>query len=792
MLKNYIKIALRNIIRHKSYSFINIAGLAIGMACCFLIILWVQDELSYDKFHKNADNIYRVAGEGQYSDGSVDKFAVTPEALAAALKKEYPEVIYSTKISRTRGGLFKYDDNSFYEKSVVYADEFFFRIFEFPFIKGDAKIALSNPYSIVITKDIANKYFGTDDPIGKTIIYNNTYNLSVTGIIENIPHNSHLKFDFFIPMKIYKDICTSSGLIFDEWNTYGYYTFLLLQKNIQFKTVNKKISRYLDKRSDDNTTTLFLQSLTKIHLYSDLTADIGGRGDIKYVYIFSIIALFVLIIACVNFMNLATARSSMRAKEIGIRKVAGAHKSNLIKQFLGESIFISFIALIFAIVLVELLLPAFNNLSGKILTLSITNNIYIIFVLILITIVTGLFSGSYPAFFLSSFKLIATLKGSAVKTRRSFSLRKILILFQFAITIILLVGTIDVYKQLNYMRNKKLGYEKENIIYIPIRGDLKQKYESMKNDLLSKVDVLHVAITSQLPTGSTLSTSGSIDWEGRNPEDEVLMNVASVDHDYIDTFKLKIIMGRNFSKKFSTDSSAGFILNEAAIKAMGIESPIGKQFSLWGTKGAIIGVVKDYHFDSLHKEIEPLILAILPDLYSDICIKIKSDNISNTIGELNSIWEKYVPEYPFEYHFLDESLDNLYRVEDRIGTVFKYFTVIAIIISCLGLFGLASFTTEQRTKEIGIRKVLGATIPNILFLITKDFTAWVLMANIVAWPVAYYAMHRWLQNFAYRTNIGISTFIFSATVALLIALLTVSYQSIKAALANPVESLRYE
>ncbi len=792
MLRNYIKIALRNIRRHKGYSFINITGLAIGMACCILILLWVQDELSYDKFHKNADNIYRVAGESQYSDGSVDKFAVTPEALAAALKKEYPEVIYSTKISRTRGGLFKYDDNSFYERGVVYTDEFFFRIFKFPFIKGDSKIALSNPYSIVITKNIANKYFGTDDPIGKTIVYNNTYNLSVTGIIENIPHNSHLKLDFFIPMKIYKDICTNSGLIFDEWNTYGYYTFLLLQKNIQFKTVNKKISRYLDKRSDDNTTALFLQPLTKIHLYSDLTADIRGRGDIKYVYIFSIIALFVLIIACVNFMNLATARSSMRTKEVGMRKVVGAHRGNLITQFLGESIFLSFIALIFAVVLVELFLPIFNDLSGKELTLNLANNIYIIFVLIFITIITGLLSGSYPAFFLSSFHPVTTLKGSTTKIGRSFSLRKTLILFQFTITIILLIGTMSVYKQLNYMRNKNLGYEKEHVIYMPIRGDLNHKYEAMKNDLLSKVDVSHVAITSQLPTGSTLSTSGSIDWEGRNPEDEVLMNVASVDYDYIDTFKLQIIKGRAFSKKFLTDSSAGFILNEAAIKAMGIEHPIGKQFSLWDTKGTIIGVVKDYHFDSLHKEIEPLILAILPDLYSDICIKIKSDNISNTISELNSIWKKYVPEYPFEYHFLEESLDNLYRVEERIGIIFKYFTIMAIIISCLGLSGLASFSTEQRTKEIGIRKVLGATVPNILLLLTKDFVKWVLIANIIAWPVAYYAMSRLLQNFAYRTNIGIVTFILSATLALLIALATVSYQSIKAALANPIEALRYE
>jgi putative ABC transport system permease protein len=792
MLKNYLKIALRNIIRHKSYSFINITGLAIGMACCILILLWIQDELSYDKFHENADNIYRVAGEQQYSDGSVDKFAVTPEALAAALKKEYPEVIYSTKISRTRGGLFKYDDNSFYERSVAYTDEFFFRIFKFPFIKGDSKIALSNPYSIVITRDIANKYFGNDDPIGKTIIFNNAYNLSVTGIIENIPHNSHLKFDFFIPMKIYKDIRTSSGLIFDEWRTYGYYTFLLLQKNMQFKTVNKKISRYLDKRSDDNTTALFLQPLTKIHLYSDLTADIGGRGDIKYVYIFSIIAFFVLIIACVNFMNLATARSSMRAKEVGIRKVVGAQRSNLIKQFLGESILLSSIALIFAIVLVELFLPAFNNLSEKELTLSVSGNISIILALFLITIITGLISGSYPAFFLSSFKPITTLKGSTKRARRSFSLRKILILFQFAITIILLIGTISVYRQLNYVRNRKLGYEKEHIIYMPLRGELSQKYESMKNDMLKNVDVLNVSIASALPTGSTLSTSGSLDWEGKSPDDEILINVVSVDHDYIDTFKLQIIMGRNFSKKFSTDSSAGFVLNEAAIKAMGIESPIGKQFSLWDTKGTIIGVVKDYHFDSLHKEIEPLILAILPDLYSDICIKIKSDNISNTIRELNSIWEKYVPEYPFEYHFLDESLDNLYRVEERIGISFKYFTVIAIIVSCLGLFGLASFTTEQRTKEIGIRKILGATVPNIILLFTQEFIKWVLIANIIAWPIAYYLMNRWLQNFAYRTNIGLSTFIFSAALALFIALVTVSYQSIKAALANPIEALRYE
>jgi ABC-type antimicrobial peptide transport system permease subunit len=793
MLKNYLKIALRNIIRHKGYSFINIAGLAVGMACCFLIILWVQDELSYDKFHENAESICRVVGEEQYSDGSTDKFAVTPKALALALKEEYPEVINSTVISDRRGsGLFKYGEKAFYERKIVYADEFFFSIFRFPFIKGDLKTALSNPYSVVITEGVANKYFGNEDPIGKTLIYNNTYNLSVTGVLKNIPNNSHLQFDFFVPIKIQEDIYTSSGLIFQEWGSYGFYTFLQLQENIQSETLDKKITRYLDKRFEDNNIALSLQPLTKIHLYSDLTADIGGRGDIKYVYIFSIIAFFVLIIACINFMNLATARSSMRAKEIGIRKVAGAYRSNLIKQFLGESIFISFIALVFAIVLVELFLPTFNNLSGKALTLSITGNIHIILALILITIITGLLSGSYPAFFLSSFKPITTLKGSTKRAGKSISLRKILILFQFAITIILLVGTISVYKQLDYVRNRKLGYEKEHIVHMPLRGELSQKYESMKNYLLKNVDVLNVSIASALPTGSTLSTSGSLDWEGKSPDDEILMNVVSVDHDYIDTFKMEIIQGRDFSKKFTTDASAGFILNEAAIKAMGIESPIGKRFSIWETRGNIIGVVKNYHFDSLHKEIEPLVLAILPDLYSHICVKIKSDSIPNTISELKTIWNKYFPGYPFEYHFLDESLDNLYRIEERIGTVFKYFTVIAIIISCLGLFGLASFTTEQRTKEIGIRKVLGATIPNILFLLTKDFTKWVLMANIIAWPVAYYAMNRWLQYFAYRTNIGLFTFILSAVLTIIIAFITVSYQSIKAALANPIEALRYE
>jgi ABC-type antimicrobial peptide transport system permease subunit len=474
-----------------------------------------------------------------------------------------------------------------------------------------------------------------------------------------------------------------------------------------------------------------------------------------------------------------------------MRKVVGAQRIDIIKQFLGESVVLTLMAFILAIALVELFMPIFNNLSGKELTFEFFSNIYITFGIAGIIILTALLSGSYPALFLSSFKPVNILKGSNLDASSKSSFRKGLVMFQFTITVILFVGTISVYKQLNYMQNKELGYEKDCIIYMPLVGDLHEKYKLIKSELLRNPNILNATVSSQSMMGIEVSTT-DVDWEGKNPEDKISMCVASVDYDYFDTFKMKIIQGRKFSKKISTDDSSAYIINEAAAKVMGMKSPIEKQFTLWSNEGYIIGVVKDYHFHSLQYVLEPLVIRIAPDYTYYLCAKIASDNIPKTIKFLETVWGKFVPEFPFEYHFLDQSLDKLYRNEQRLGVIFKYFSAVAIIISCLGLFGLSSFMTEQRTKEIGIRKVLGATVSGIVYLLTKEFTVLVLIANIIAWPVAYYAMSRWLRGFAYRINIELLTFVMAAALALVIALITVSYHALKAAYANPIEALRYE
>jgi predicted permease len=782
MLKNYLKIALRNIIRHKGYSIINMAGLAVGMACCILILLWVQDELNYDRFHENADEIYRVTQKFHLSEGQVSEVVVTSPPLAASLKEEFPEIINSTRITRISDELLlRYGNNSFYENRAFFVDSSLFDIFTFPFIKGTPETAFSSESSIVMTEEMSKKYFGDDDPMGKTLTMNNEYDFTVTGVVKDIPHNSLFRFDFFIPFERFKNFAVWYDP--NNWKLNAIFTYILLPKNIEPNIVNEKISRYLDGHIENNYAELYLFPLTEHHLFNEL--------DRILVYSFSVIAIFILIIACINFMNLATARSSNRAKEVGMRKVVGAKRIDLIKQFFSESVLFSFIALLFAIILVELVLPAFNNLTEKELTFGLFENVYMLLGLIAIALLTGIISGSYPALFLSSFQPTEVLKGSSASISGKSPLRKVLVVFQFALTIMLLIGTIFVNKQTDYMLNKNLGFDKEHMVYISLREEFKPNVESIKNELLKNPDVLGVT-TSSLNMYRQGVTTTAIDWRGKNPDSQILMCIGAVDHDYIDTFKMEIIQGRDFSQKITSDASSAYIINEAAANAMGMDSPVGEQLSVWGDQGTIIGCVKNYHFESLHSEIIPLILRISPEHVLRLYIRIKPGNISNTMKYLETTWQKFIPEFPLKYNFLDETIDRLYRDEERVGIVLNLFSGMSIFISCLGLFGLVSYSIEQRTKEIGVRKVLGATVPNIVMHLTKEYAKWVLIANIFAWPVAYWAMNRWLQNFAYRANIGIATFILSATLALFIALATVSYQSIKAALANPIEALRYE
>jgi len=791
MFKNYLKLAFRNIVRHKGYSFINIAGLAVGMACCILILLWVQDELGYDRFHKNLDNLYRVIRE-EHDTAEKGKSALTPPPLANALKQEFPGITHATRFGAWGRWLVKYGEKKFYEPGYECADPDFFAMFSFPFVRGNPKEALTDMYSVVITEEIAGKYFGNEDPLGKTLNINKQFDVKVTGVVKNIPGNSSLKFDLISPFKMQlKEIFAEK--IDNNWGFNSFNTYVMLNNEGSMGEPAPKAAGIFKKHNKEDNEKAIFQPLKEIHLYSNVKHDIKGVGDIKYVTIFSLLALFVLVIACINFMNLTTARSAKRAKEVGLRKVVGARRSQLIKQFFGESIILTFLALLFALILVELFLPAFNNLSGKNLSLESSSNMVIYLGFIGIAILTGVLSGSYPALLLSSFRPVRVLKGvpHERKKGRLPLLRRVLVVTQFALSIGLVIGTAVIYKQLHFIRNKDLGYNKEHIVYIRMSENVIPKYYSIKKEFLRNSDVFNVTASLALPTNIG-NSPGSPEWEGKKPGNKMQIKADFVDYDYIETFKIKMAQGRSFSRKFPTDAKTAYIVNEEAVRRMGLESPVGKGFSFWNRKGNIIGVMKDFHFRPLHKEIQPIVFKIFPDWFRHIYIRIKPGNVHAALDSLKKTWYKLNPDYPFEYHFLDDAFDNLYRAEERMGTLTNYFTFLGIFIACMGLFGLVSFMAEQRTKEIGVRKVLGASVPGIILLLSKEFTRLVLVANIISWPIAYYTMNRWLQNFAYRTGIGLWLFVFSAGLALVIALLTVSYQSIKAAVANPVEALRYE
>ena len=785
MFKNYLKIALRNIKRHKGYSFINIVGLAIGMACCILILLWVQDELSYDRFHENADDIYRVIQDINFTDHSTT-WAITQGPLGPSLKEDYSEIINAVRITG-RGLRLTYDEKS-YDEGVGMADGSIFEMFTFPLIKGDPATALSDPFSIILTEEMAAKYFGEEDPIGKIIKADNQWDFQVTGVMKNVPHNSHLQFDFLIPFIFGREL----NYTVDRWGNSQFRTYVQLQKGVAGQEVIQKISGHLfEKPTIEKDARLNLQALTRIHLYSNYEYD-SAHGDIMYVTLFSIIAFFILLIACINFMNLATARSGNRAKEVGMRKVAGAHRTDIIKQFYGESILLAFIALLFAVVFVWLLLPVFNNLAAKELSMNLSGNLSILLGLLCIAMLTGIISGSYPALFLSAFQPVMVLKGSRLSGSKGSIFRKTLVVFQFSLTILLIVCTAGVYNQINYMRNRKLGYDREHMIYFGMRGDMRTQFDAVKNELLQNPNILGVTASSNVPTYGYTFSNSLWRWEGQSPDEEILMRAVFIDVDYFKTFGMEIAEGRSFSREFPTDATEAIMINEEAVKAMGMESAIGKRLSIQDNNFNIIGVVKNYHFRSLRQKIDPLILIYNPGNSRALFARLRSDNIPQTIGYIENLWKKFAPGFPFNYRFLDEALDMLYRSEQRIGTLFQYFSFLAILISCLGLLGLASFMAEKRTKEIGIRKVLGASISNIAMLLSKEFTKWVLVANVIAWPIAYFAVSKWLQSYVYKANITIWSFILSGVLALFIALITVSYQSIKAALANPIDSLRYE
>ncbi|MGB6867316.1 MAG: ABC transporter permease [Candidatus Aminicenantaceae bacterium] len=779
---SHLKIAIRKMRKQKAYSFINTVGLALGMTCSFLIFFWVQDELGYNRFHEKADRVFRVNKKYQIG-GATEYNSSTPFPLARAVRENFAEVIDATRFYRTRAlvSFEDNDDNVFYERSVCLVDPSFFRVFTFPSIKGDPSRALAEPNSIVVTESIAAKYFDKEDPIGKTLTLDYDKDFVIKGVIEDIPSDSDLLYDLFVP--------TSSILdpeLMEDWEGHYAQTFVLLQDGAIPSEVEKKLSGVIQDRLPEEQISLALQPLGDIHLYS---AD-GSEGGMKFIRAFSVIAIFILIIACINYINLSTARSEKRAKEVGLRKVVGARRMQIAWQFFAESVLFTLIALGIALVFIQMLEGVFHDLTGKRLVLADFEPGFIVG-LLLIAGFTGLASGIYPALVLSSFKPVRALRDGLDRPGQKASFRKTLVVIQVSLSIMLLIGMGVIEQQLRYIRTRDLGFDKDNVLFMNMAGGLEKNYEAFKHELLQNPDVAGVARSFQ-PPGEMSAIVRGLRWEGMEAGESAAFGFIPVDYDTLDLLDIKIVQGRKFSREFPADDS-NFIINERAVEVMGIEDPIGKPFSLdEDSPGTIVGVVKDFHSMPLNYGFEPVVLLMDPEFYALVLVKIRPDDRGSAISGIEAAWKKFAPGFPLEYHFLDDRFELYYGPEILAGKIFRYFVLIAIFISCLGLLGLSAFVAEQKTKEIGIRKALGASVPRVVLLLTKQFLLWVLLANIIAWPVAYVAMRNWLDNYPFRTSLGLHLFLLSAAVALVITMVTVSFQAVRAARVNPVDSLRYE
>ncbi len=801
MLRNYLKIAYRNIRKNAGHSLINIAGLAVGMACCVLIMLFVFDELSYDRFNENCDRTWRVTRKWFNADGVVNLHLghVAPP-IGPLLKNDFPEILHSVRMIQTEGLLVNHGPVYFEEDRFFFAEEDIFDVFSFEMTAGDPSTALVEPFTVVITTDTARKYFGAEDPVGKSITIaasGRSGDLRVSGIVEPLPAASHFHPDFLGSFKTYEAIVGDEEL--RSWSSNNYATYLLMPPGYDIGRLEARLDDFMDRHMSPGIsaqTKLELQALKDIHLRSHLDSEIEANGDIKYVIIFSMVAFFVLLVACVNFMNLATARSAGRAREVGLRKVVGARRAQLVRQFLGESVLTAVVSLIVALGFVLLALPAFNRFVGRELALNVAQNGSLVLFLAGIAVFVGIVSGLYPALYLSGFRPVRVLKGLPGGGASGLSLRKALVVFQFAISIVLIVCVGIVSGQLRFMRTKDLGFAKEHVVVLPSSPAMIINLEGFKTRLLQNPDILSVSAAKRVPSGRLLDSAGArlLTGEERESIDFRIANLL-VDHDYIPTYGIEMAAGRNFSKEMGTDATQAFIINEAAARRIGWSSPeeaVGQGFEYGRRSGQIIGVVRDFHFESLHEEIAPIVMYLSRSDMARISVRIAPRDIPRTLAHLEEVWAEMRPNRPFSYFFVDERFDRLYKSEETLGRIFRTFAWLSVGIGCLGLFGLASYSAERRTKEIGIRKVLGASPAGIAALLSREFTRWVLVANLVAWPVAYFVMSRWLRNFAYRADIGLGTFVLAGALALVIAFLTVSYQAVKAALTDPVRSLRYE
>jgi putative ABC transport system permease protein len=790
-MKNFnITIALRNIVRHRLISFITIIGLSVGLAGSMFIFLWVSDELHFDHFNKLGDRLYRVEEDQPYSKG-LFHVNVTPWPSGPVWKERIPEIENSCRMTNAGSLLFRYKEKTFYEDKILAVDSTFFRMFTMPLLAGDIHMVLKDPQSIVISSEMALKYFGKEDPIGKSIEVNNNEVFEVVGIMEKIPVNSSIVADFLIPFSYMK----KSSWYSDSWSTNAIVTYILAAKGTNPDQISAKINKVVKEHNPDGSTKFMLFPFLKIHLHS-----YGGFGHppgaIVNIWLFSSIAILVLFIACINFMNLSTARSTARAMETGLRKLNGAYKRDLIIQYFGESLLYALTSMILAFAFVAALLGPFNLLTGK--TFGETELITPVFVFsaLLITILTSIFAGSYPAFVLSSFKPISVLRSGITGGTSGVIFRKITVVGQFIISIILILFTIITYRQLKFMQSKSLGYDKENMIYVQMKGKMNDNYPVIKQEFSGNPSVIAVSACIN-PPHSIGSNADNIWWEGKSPEEHSLVSMAGVDFDYVEAMGIKMKSGRSFSKAYSMDiphdTSVTFMINEQLEKLMGTDDAVGKQLRFGGNSGPIVGVMKDFNFESLRSKIEPLAVWIWPEKYLNyIYLRVKPGNLHKDLASLEKTWHKVMPDYPFDYKFLDQEIDNMYRVEERTGSLLKDFSVLAILIACIGLFGLATYTVERRRRELGLRKVLGASGVSVFKLISGEFMQLLLIASFISVPVSVLLLQKYLGNFAFHINLTAGIFVIALLITMLVTWLAIGYQLVTAIRTNPAKSLKYE
>ncbi len=788
MLRNYLKIALRNLLRQKGYAFINIAGLAVGIACCLLIVLHVYDELSYDRYHEHADRIYRLTIQA----GIFGEMPVAPTPTAPALSEHYPEVERFTRMYR-RSEVLRQEEEYMSEERFFYADSSVFEVFTYPLLSGNPRTALREPNTVVLTASTARRYFGDEEALGRSILLRDGTPLRVTGIAADLPSNTHLHFDFLASFASLDHNAGEASA--NPWRYQGF-TYLLLTSPEASASLQAKLDTLTSGEWQEVARVVGwgaegfsfgLQPLTSIHLHSHTDTEVEPTGDIRYLYLFSAVAAFVLLIACINYMNLATARSLQRTREVGVRKVLGAQREQLVRQFLSESFLLTLLALILAIVCVEALLPVYNWLTGKEMGLDLWQRPEMLVGLALVVLIVGLGAGAYPALFLSHFRPALVLKGG-VATKGGTRVRRALVTFQFAVSVALMAGTLVIQRQLDYIQTKHLGFDTEQILLLPVKGTLEQKKDAFKQELLALPGVQHVSISSGSP---------NLAWGITHEHDgiEYPLRGIHVDADYLDAMGMELVAGRDFDPALASDS-ASFIVNETAARLLGLEDKVGEilETPIYNSNDRLIGIVSDFHIASLREPIGPafLRLASAPDFMQALVVRLEPNRIPETLQDISGVWRRFAPDFPFDYDFLDEMLREQYEAEKRLAITLGAFALVAILVACLGLFGLAAFTAESRTKEIGIRKVLGASIGSIVALLSKEFARLVILAALVTVPIVYLAMNRWLEDFAYRIEIGPGIFLLAGAFALLTALATVSYQAVKAALADPVKSLRYE